>query len=123
MYYKSPDNKLHFISPEHAYLLPAGLVQVTDDEAEVIRVASLPTVDPKTVILNQIRAIEAEGADDQARMNRIVSLESCLKWAMEQPAAAGLTKEQVHTVLMGQNLGYARLYAKEQQIALLRAQL
>ena len=38
MYYKSLDNSLHFInSAEYEYLLPAGSVAITDEEAEALR--------------------------------------------------------------------------------------
>ena len=37
MYYKAPDNSLHFIEPEFAHLLPAGSVQITAEEAEALR--------------------------------------------------------------------------------------
>lgn len=38
MYYKSPDNKVHFLdSSEYEYLLPVGSVQITDAEAEALR--------------------------------------------------------------------------------------
>jgi hypothetical protein len=37
MHYKSPDNSVHFIEPEFAHLLPAGSVQITDEEAEALR--------------------------------------------------------------------------------------
>ena len=37
MHYKAPDNSLHFIEPEFAYLLPAGSVAITDAEAESLR--------------------------------------------------------------------------------------
>lgn len=36
-HYKAPDNSVHFIEPEFAYLLPAGSVAITDEEAEVLR--------------------------------------------------------------------------------------
>ena len=37
MHYKSPDNKLHFIdSAEYEHFLPAGSVQITDEEAATI---------------------------------------------------------------------------------------
>lgn len=41
-HYKAPDNSLHFIEPEFAHLLPAGSVQITEDEAETIRVSNAP---------------------------------------------------------------------------------
>jgi hypothetical protein len=38
MHYKSPDNSLHFLdSAEFEHLLPAGFVQITDEEAEALR--------------------------------------------------------------------------------------
>jgi hypothetical protein len=43
MHYKAPDNSLHFIEPEFAYLLPAGSVAITDAEAEALRPVYTPT--------------------------------------------------------------------------------
>lgn len=38
MHYKAPDNSLHFIDDEaFTYLLPAGSVAITDEEAEALR--------------------------------------------------------------------------------------
>jgi hypothetical protein len=38
MHYKAPDNSVHFLdSAEHAYLLPAGSVAITDAQAETLR--------------------------------------------------------------------------------------
>jgi hypothetical protein len=38
MYYKAPDNSVHFLdSANYEYLLPAGSVQITDEEAEALR--------------------------------------------------------------------------------------
>ena len=37
MYYKAPNNSLHFIEPEYAHLLPAGSVAITDAEADALR--------------------------------------------------------------------------------------
>jgi hypothetical protein len=38
MYYKAPDNSLHFIdAAEYEYLLPAGSVAITDEEADALR--------------------------------------------------------------------------------------
>jgi hypothetical protein len=37
-HYKAPDNSLHFLdSQEYEYLLPAGSVPITDEEAEALR--------------------------------------------------------------------------------------
>jgi hypothetical protein len=38
MYYKTPDNSVHFLdSAEYEYLLPEGSVAITDAEAEALR--------------------------------------------------------------------------------------
>jgi len=38
MYYKAPDNSVHFLdSAEFEYLLPAGSVAITDAEANALR--------------------------------------------------------------------------------------
>jgi len=37
-HYKAPDNSIHFLdSADYEYLLPAGSVQITDEEAEALR--------------------------------------------------------------------------------------
>tara|TARA_R110000822_G_scaffold5955_6_gene25188 strand:+ start:2412 stop:2678 length:267 start_codon:yes stop_codon:yes gene_type:complete len=52
MHYKDPDNSLHFLdSAKFEHLLPAGSVQITDEEAEALR--------PKTELTYaQKRALE-----------------------------------------------------------------
>jgi hypothetical protein len=38
MHYKAPDNSVHFLDDDSfVHLLPAGSVQITDDEAEALR--------------------------------------------------------------------------------------
>lgn len=38
MHYKAPDNSMHFLdSAEFEHLLPAGSVQITDEEADALR--------------------------------------------------------------------------------------
>jgi len=48
-HYKAPDNSLHFIEPEFAYLLPSGSVAITDAEAEALRPVYTPTYAEKRV--------------------------------------------------------------------------
>ena len=44
MHYKTPDNSVHFLdSADYEYLLPAGSVQITDEEAEALRPVYTPT--------------------------------------------------------------------------------
>lgn len=45
MHYKSPDNSLHFLDDDSfVYLLPAGSVQITDEEATTIQTAQAQAV-------------------------------------------------------------------------------
>lgn len=46
MNYKAPDNSLHFIEPEFAYMLPNGCVPITPEEAEEIRITQEQKPDP-----------------------------------------------------------------------------
>lgn len=40
--YKDTNNNLHFLdSSEHEYLLPAGYVEISEEEAEAIRIAAI----------------------------------------------------------------------------------
>lgn len=43
-YYKAPDNSIHFIEPEFADLLPAGSVEITEEEAQALRPKPAPVV-------------------------------------------------------------------------------
>jgi hypothetical protein len=54
MYYKSPDNSLHFIEPEFAHLLPEGSIAITEEEAEALRPA-LPEPPIAPISPRQIR--------------------------------------------------------------------
>ena len=83
-------------------------------------------VPPPPSTLEQIRALEAQYADAQAKLTRQVILSQALDKAMTYPEAAGLTRDQVHAGLMvinGGNTGYATLFTLEQHVATLRAQL
>lgn len=60
MNYKAPNNSLHFIEPEFAHLLPAGSVPITEDEAEIIRIAAIV---PPTY--SQLRAAAYPAIGDQ----------------------------------------------------------
>ena len=45
MYYKSPNNSVHFLDfADYEHLLPVGSVQITDEEAEAIRAANAPVL-------------------------------------------------------------------------------
>lgn len=60
-FFKDPQNKVHFLSEEDIAnggkaLLPEGSVEVTDEEAEQLRLASLPFVDPQIEINAKARS-------------------------------------------------------------------
>ena len=64
MNYKDTQNNLHFLdSTEFEHLLPVGCVQITDEEAETIR---LSKVVPPTY--SELRAAEYPSFADQADM-------------------------------------------------------
>jgi hypothetical protein len=118
MNYKAPDNSIHFIEPEFDYLLPAGSIAITEEEAETLR----PKPSEPSPI-DQIRALEQQYADAQAKMTRQALLVIALDKACADPTAAGLTRDEVHTVLMSGDNGYRALYLLEQQVSALRKQL
>ena len=66
MNYKDTNNALHFLdSAEFEYLLPADCVQITDEEAEVIRLSQAPIqediVPPTaTELMAQLQAIQLQ---------------------------------------------------------------
>jgi len=59
MYYKDQQNNLHVLdSSKFEYLLPAGCIQITDDEAQVIQTAQLaaiPVIIPSSLTMKQAR--------------------------------------------------------------------
>lgn len=116
MNYKAPDNSLHFIEPEYAHLLPAGAVPITEQEAEALK-----PVPPPPSPLEQIRALEAQYADAQAKLTRQSLLALALDKACADPLANGLTRDQVHTLLLAGDNGYSALWNLEQQVEALRA--
>ena len=74
MYYKSPDNSLHFLDfTEFEHLLPAGCVQITDAEAESL----LPVHKPAPI------------APISPRQIRQVLTKTGLRAAVEGAVAAG----------------------------------
>ena len=81
MNYKAPDNSLHFVAPEYAYMLPAGCVQITSAEAEEIRIANMPPQSvPQLAAVNvgitgmsQAAQIEWEYAATVERTNPLIA--------------------------------------------------
>lgn len=74
MHYKAPNNSIHRLdSAEFEHLLPAGSVQITDDEAEALRIAALPVVDPATAIAAKLVALRTTR---EAVLNRLSGIAS-----------------------------------------------
>tara|TARA_R110000868_G_scaffold47471_3_gene155630 strand:- start:1605 stop:1997 length:393 start_codon:yes stop_codon:yes gene_type:complete len=130
MNYKAPDNSLHFIEPEYAHMLPAGSIQITEEEAEAIRIANTPAPTPPTP-LEKIRALEAQYADDTAKITRQTLLMATVAAAMDRPEVAAMlhaypaesVKAQVISTLVDNDHGFKLMYELEQAIEQLRAQL
>lgn len=107
MYFKAPDNSLHFIEPKFAHFLPAGSVQTTDTEATAIRAANQPVVDPKDAIRAQIKKLEQDQLMPRAtREFMILFMETSFNPSQ-----------------LAQNIGYVGMKAFDAQIKALRDQL
>lgn len=63
--YKAPDNSIHCIDPQYAYMLPAGCGEITDDEAEAIRIANMPEPVPEPQVdpVDKLKAFLASNPD------------------------------------------------------------
>lgn len=111
-HYKDTENKLHFIDNESfAHLLPAGCVQITEEEATVL---TTPAPEPeKTKAKRQIAEIERE-----TLMNRAVR-EFMLLSAEAQAATQGVTTAQLYAA----NPGYKSVKDVDTQVAALRGKL
>jgi hypothetical protein len=93
------------------------------DKAEAEALMAVAAAAPPPPVILQIRALEQQYTDDQARLMRQVCIETTLVQACTRPEANGLTRAQVHNTLMSQGKGYAQLVNLEAQVALLRAKL
>ena len=107
MNYKAPDNSLHFIEPELAHLLPAGCVQITDEEAEALRPAAPP---PTTQDL--LNKLDADNALTQRNIRETVML-----------MAEAFKLISNNAVDLSTIPGVAKVYEVEAEAAALRAQL
>lgn len=119
MYFKDENNCLHFLSDEDTAsggvaLLPAGCVEITDEEADSIRaeqIAALPVPVPQEVTRFQARAalyqfgllddVEAAIADPATDMMLKLAWQDALSFkrtssfVLGMAQALGLTDEQV----------------------------
>ena len=107
MNYKAPDNSLHFIEPEFAHLLPAGCVQITDEEAEALR-----PVPPPPTTQDLLNKLDADNTLTQRNLRETVML---MAEAFKQVTNGAVDLSAIP--------GVAKVYAVEAEAAALRAQL
>jgi hypothetical protein len=82
-----------------------------------------PLATPVKSALEQIRALEAQYSDQQARLSRQSLLILALDRACNNPAAAGLSRDDVNSYLLQSDPGYAAMYNLEMQVQALRGQV
>ena len=107
MNYKAPDNTLHFIAPEYAYMLPAGSVQITDEEAEALR-----PVPPPPTTQDLLNKLDADNTLTQRNLRETVML-----------MAEAFKLISNNAVDLSTIPGVAKVYEVEAEAAALRAQL
>lgn len=88
-----------------------------DAEIEADRVAKLPTP------LQQIHALEQAHDDDQRKLNRQAAIDTALTVACRNPAAATMTRDQVHAYYYTNNRGYRAMVDLETACSTLRKQI
>ena len=96
--------------------------EITERELTAEENAAIPVL-PAPSALEQIRALEQQYADAQAKMTRQALLTIALDKACADPLASGLTRDEVHALLMSGDNGYKALYLLEQQVEALRVSL
>jgi hypothetical protein len=116
-YFKDSADGIYTVA-DKAVQLPAGCVEITEAEFQALQ--KLP---PPPSALEQIRALEQQYADAQAKMTRQALLSIALDKACADSLAVGLTRDEVHALLMSGDNGYKALYLLEQQVEALRVSL
>lgn len=69
-HYKAPDNSVHCIEPEFAYLLPAGCVQITKEEADSLLIKPEPELTPA----EKLAKLDAENPISQRALRETILL-------------------------------------------------
>jgi hypothetical protein len=85
-HYKDLNNGLHFLdSADYEYLLPAGSVQITDEEAEALRPVYTPTYAEKRVAEYPPMTDYLDGVvkGDQAQIDKYIA--DCLAVKAKYP--------------------------------------
>lgn len=101
MFYKAPDNSLHFLDDDSfAHLLPVGCVPITEVEAEAIRAASQATTVPQSVtrfqalaalhLAGHLPAVEAIMAAPETPVLAKLAWANALSFERSSPTLASL---------------------------------
>ena len=78
-YYKSTDNKVHWLdSPSYEYVLPAGSVQITDEEAEEL---NAPPPETAEQIIARLESALDRHLDEVANSYRYESIRTMVTYA------------------------------------------
>jgi len=107
MNYKAPDNSLHFIEPEFAYMLPADCVQITEEEAEALR-----PVPPPPTPQDLLNKLDADNTLTQRNLRETIML---MNEAFKMVSNNAVDLSAIP--------GVAKVYEVEAEAATLRAQL
>jgi len=105
--YKAPDNSLHCIEPEFAYLLPLGCIAITEEEATALQTKS---VEP--TIRDKLARLDAENALTQRNLRETIML---MAEAFKTVTGGAMDLSQIP--------GVAKVYEVEAEAANLRSQL
>jgi hypothetical protein len=81
--YKAPDNSVHEIDPQFSYLLPAGSIEITTEEANAIRspAPSEPTLLDYDIAIERELDADAEVAGYRDPLGRIPSIDRACSYA------------------------------------------
>ena len=85
---------------------------------EFVEAAELYIAPPTPI--QQIRALEQAHDDDQRKLNRQGAIDTALTVACRNPAAASMTRDQVHAAYYAGNRGYRAMVDLEAQCVALR---
>jgi len=108
MYYKAPDNSLHFLDEDgFAHLLPTGSSQITDEEAEELRPKP-----PAPTVQDKLNALDAKHTLTQRNLRETIML---MNEAFKQITDGALDLSAIP--------GVSAVYAVEAEADELRAQL
>jgi hypothetical protein len=89
MYYKAPDNSIHFLDDDaFVHILPAGSIQITNEEAEALRPVYTPTYAEKRAAEypNPAEYLDGIVKGDQAQVDKYIA--DCLAVKARHPKGA-----------------------------------